>query len=160
MSQTKTKTNIHFLRSKFNSTCIKCGGYIKEGYKIYWQPGLGSWHMHCPKSLINKATNFPQAKPAKVEIDPNIKTYSITSNSYNFREWHYCGFNIGDIVRNSEERVNKGEPIWLTVLDTKSQYIREDGLCFGLDTDKGYIHNAICRESSEREIDFITHTEK
>lgn len=58
------------------------------------------------------------------------------------------GWKAGQVIRNSDRRVEAGEPRYLLVVRAGSQYYREDGMSFGVGDESGYVYWAEAREAT------------
>jgi len=116
--------------AKFAGTCRKCNRPIKVGDKIEWEKGKGSRHVTCPTA----------------EPEPENVIRLSGGEGYGCRGW-----TPGQVVRNSARRIESGEPEFLYIISSKSRYIREDGMSFGVGDDWGHIYSAVCRPATNRE---------
>lgn len=57
----------------------------------------------------------------------------------------------GTIIRSSDQHRKEGWPDYITVVKTTKQYVREDGLSFGVGDESGYIYTYHCREATPEE---------
>lgn len=119
------------MKAKFAGICTKCGQAIQVGAEINWERGAGASHAKCP---------------AVVPLYEG-KTYEISGGSgYGCDGWHK-----GEVIRASQRNRGQGFPEWLFVLKATEQYIRDDGLSFGVGDDSGYVYHAVCREATAEE---------
>lgn len=61
------------------------------------------------------------------------------------------GWEKGAIVRASERHRAEGWPEWLLVVAASREYVRDDGMSFGVGEDSGYRYSARCREATPEE---------
>jgi len=117
------------IRAKYAGTCWVCGQPIEPGTEIDW----------------DKSTK--RTRHATCEPLPDEATYPLSGGSGNGCE----GWARGQIVANDAHRIEQGEPAYLYVLSAKRQYIRDDGMSFGVGDDSGYRYTAVCREATAEE---------
>ena len=60
-------------------------------------------------------------------------------------------YETGTTIRNSAKAIERGEPEFLHIIRAKKEYVREDGLSFGVGEDEGYIYSATARAATEEE---------
>jgi hypothetical protein len=60
-------------------------------------------------------------------------------------------YNVGQVVVVADF-VTRGIPEYVTVLTAKKEHYREDGLCFGVGDDEGYLYSATARPATPEEI--------
>lgn len=116
----------------YSGTCRKCGMKISVGDQIDWERSSGARHIVCPE---------------KAPQDPDIITVSRGSGYPPYRP-----FSVGETFR-------RGDKI-LTVKSTSQSYYHDDGLCFGVGDDSGYIYYADCRPATEGEIEKLIAAEQ
>jgi len=118
------------IRAKYSGTCAVCGGRISVGEQIEWDKDTRTVaHPKCASAL---------AEPAPFEI--------YGGSGYGCRGWQR-----GQVIRSSDKLREKSYPEWLYVVRTKREYCTEDGLCFGVGDDSGYLYTAWCREATPDE---------
>lgn len=134
------------ITAKYNSTCPKCGRYIDAGEKVEWRPGTKATHIECNEADSTKPVAKSNGKSAKPKTEQG--PYKVS------RGQGYGGqpYRVGAVVRNTATQVAKGEPLWLTVLTTSQEYVREDGLSFGVGDESGYIYYASARAATPEEV--------
>jgi hypothetical protein len=71
----------------------------------------------------------------------------------------YRGWAKGQVVRNSKERVAKGEPEYLYILSASSRYFKYDGMSFGVGDESGYTYGAVARAATDDEAIPLKETE-
>ncbi len=64
-------------------------------------------------------------------------------------------FVTGEVIRSPKHIIDQGGPEFLYVVKTKSEYISEDGLSFGVGDEEGYLYIAECREATKEEAENI-----
>jgi hypothetical protein len=122
------------ITAKFAGHCQACGGTIQPGQKIEWARGAGSRHTKCR----TEETKTPVA-------EGSIKLHG--GSGYGCHGWV-----DGNVLLSSEERRRAGGPDGLMVVSASRQYIREDGMCFGVGDDDGYLYTATCRAATAAEL--------
>lgn len=115
------------IKAKFTGTCRKCGGDIAVGEEIEWSRGEGARHVECP----------PQEDAS----------YWLGGGS----GYGCYGWKKGSTIQSSERHLNDGWPEYVTVVASGSDYIREDGMSFGVGDESGYLYWAKCRAATEEE---------
>lgn len=118
------------IRAKFTSNCRKCGQIINPGDLIEWERGTGSWHIKCPTIEQHDGPTF--------QLDGG--------SGYGCHGW-----NRGDIVLASESQISRGYPEFLFVISSRSEYIRDEGMSFGVGDEQGYVYSATCRAATNKE---------
>lgn len=118
--------------AKFPGTCRKCGQPISVGQKIEWEKGRGASHVECPKGLSEKEAPYRLAG----------------GSGYGCQGWRK-----GQIVAcpQNVRRDHPDAPDFLFVVAANSQYVREDGMSFGVGDEDGYIYTARARAATEEE---------
>lgn len=127
------------MKSRFDSKCCKCGLKIMAGEEIFYQQGKGAWHVDCTGA---KEQASKRAAERKAEAP-----WSIGCGS------GYGGqpYSEGSVIRAPKRIVEKGGPTYLFVVRASEQYIRDDGMSFGVGDDNGYLYHADCREATAEE---------
>lgn len=116
---------------------------IQEGYQrrrfILIQGGEIS------KRSIDKSDVFGWLKDAPAE--PQVPTFQLTGGS----GYGCLGWEKGQVIHNSADRIAKGEPAYLTIVKASARWIREDGMSFGVGDEDGYYYTATAREATADE---------
>ncbi len=115
------------IRARYGSTCAACGGRIEPGDLIEWSRGAAARHVTCP---TRQAPAAP-ATPAPIQ-------FSTTGHSRN------DGPAVGSTFRHRQHGI-------VTVLSSRGQYIREDGMSFGLMDESGWLFAVGARPATEAE---------
>jgi len=122
------------MNSRYPGSCSICGKRFSEGADIdYDKATRSAAHWACKRD----------EKP----LPADLKTYQIGGGS----GYGCVGWDIGQVVRASTREVERGYPAYLCVLQTRSQYVRDDGLSFGVGEDSGHLYTAVCREATATE---------
>ncbi len=119
------------MTAKYKSSCYVCGNLIKPGAQIdYDRSKGGARHLGCA----------PYEPPA---------------DALYFRAGSGSGgraYAVGEVLRSPAWLVERdGWPAYVTVLHVRKEYIREDGLSFGVGDDSGYIYDTYCRPATDEE---------
>lgn len=147
-------------------------GWIEENLSKYWYhngelktkeaiDGLkkeGIDASKYEKKLIELKEKFDSSKKVAYEKKEKQKERERTGgfegktyDLYGGSGYRHSGWKRGDVIRNSKEKIAKGEPEYLYVLSASSEYFREDGLSFGVGDDQGYLYRAKAREATAEE---------
>lgn len=140
----KKKTEISYGQSWVESyggkKCFICNQAISKGELVRYQYQNGNkniTHVNC-KDAIEKA---------KKEAEDTTKYFSIGGGSgYGYQEYHE-----GQIVKATQDQINRGYPEFLYVVSSSKKYYRDDGMSFGVGDESGYVYSAKCREATEDE---------
>ncbi len=119
------------MTAKYKSSCYVCGNLIKPGAQIdYDRARGGARHLGCT----------PYEPPADA-------LYFRQGSGYGGRS-----YDPGEVLRSPAWLVEQqGWPAYVTVLHVRKEYIREDGLSFGVGDDSGYIYDTYCRPATDEE---------
>ena len=122
------------ITAKYAGRCRSCGGAIHPGDRINWERGMGAEHVECP---------------ARQDETPSEDAIRLRSGS----GYGGSGWTEGQVVKASPKTVDEHglETPYLTVVSSSEHYYREDGLCFGVGDDRGYVYGAICRPATDEE---------
>ncbi len=119
---------IEELTAKYKSKCVDCGALINPGDRIKYEKGDGSWHFECENAPLPENTIWLSGG-----------------------EGYGCdGWQAGQVVVGDSNKSKPGAE-FLYVLRASQQYYREDGLCFGVGDEQGYVFSAACRPATEEE---------
>lgn len=110
--------------AKYDGRCRECGRRLPKGSLIEWSRSAGARHIACPK---NEDTPYILRGGGK-------------------------GWEAGSVVRAPRNLREQGYPEWLYVVEVDREFIREDGLSFGVGADSGYLYTAYCRAATPEEI--------
>ena len=110
------------MKARYAGTCAATGKHYPAGAEI--EKGTYGWQI-------------AGSKPADRTVGPN-EIRLAGGEGYGF-----AAYTEGQVV------AHKGQ--WWTVRAAWSEYIREDGLSFGVGDDSGHIYYAICRLATEEE---------
>ncbi|MFW6012309.1 MAG: hypothetical protein ACOC92_01200 [bacterium] len=114
--------------ARYASTCNGCGGPIQPGQRIVSRPDRpGSTHAECD-----------QLEPGPIRLRGG--------SGYGASGWRR-----GQVLRNTEDRIEAGEPRYLTILTAGSKYYAEDGMSFGVGAESGHVYWATAREATAEE---------
>jgi hypothetical protein len=117
------------MTAQYKGTCARCGAAIRVGDTIEWDRDTRqSRHKHC---------------------DPEVMAATITvcrGSGYG------DPYTPGQVIHRDKKSMKKGEPEFVTVVGASAQFIREDGLSFGVGEDTGYIYTGRCRPATPEEI--------
>jgi hypothetical protein len=120
-----------------------------------WDPNRKAWIMPTKKlfdrwnyvvnkesssnTTLNAGNNSPESK--------DLHKYFLPSEN------KYLGFDEGGIITTppSLKKKNENLPDYMKVVKIKSTYYREDGLSFGLGTDRGWMHELTLVPATEEE---------
>jgi hypothetical protein len=61
------------------------------------------------------------------------------------------GWQKGQTMKSSERHIADGWPEYVTVVSSSREYVREDGMSFGVGDESGYYYSARCREATGEE---------
>jgi len=119
------------MTAKYKSNCYVCANLIRPGAQIdYDRAKGGARHLGCT----------PYEPPA---------------DALYFRAGSGSGgraYDAGEVLRSPAWLVERdGWPAYVTVLHVRAEYIREDGLSFGVGDDSGYIYDTYCRPATDEE---------
>jgi len=121
------------ITARYAGVCRRCGQPIRPGDQIEWERGQGVEHVECD----GETWDIPGAPTLRISL----------GSGYGGRPYR-----LGETLRLSNER----DPDWpegtaVTVVRAWDQYHSEDGMCFGVGDDSGYIHKAQVRAATEEE---------
>jgi hypothetical protein len=119
----------------------------------HWHAPSAAWRQ--AQDLLNGAESKREA--SKREADAaraeaarpkwDFPTFELSGGSgYGCQGW-----TKGDIVRSSKKRIDAGGPEYLFVLKASREYVRDDGLSFGVGDEQGYLYEATCRAATDDE---------
>ncbi len=133
------------ITAKFNSRCPVCNEFINAGDQVEWTKGSKAKHPACVKGEQKiahrsnwRASNTQQSSP----------------RSEGKLEGKYT------CVRRGKAAATVGETSWLlkgkdrilvTTVGWSTQYVREDGLSFGMPEDSGWFTTCYARAATEEE---------
>ena len=121
--------------AKYPGTCRACGGKVSVGEMIEWSRETGARHAKC-KAEASKTAETP----------PKDAITLYGGSGYGCEGW-----DKGSVIRSSDKRIAAGGPEWLFVVSARREYVREDGLSFGVGDDQGYLYSATCRAATPEE---------
>lgn len=117
------------ITAKYRSICTQCGAQIQPGETIEWSKGAGARHTTCP---------------AETPLPDDVETWTLVSGSgYGGRPYR-----VGE-VRPGNQRA--GQPAYVTVLQARQHYYEEDGMSFGVGSERGYTYSAVVRAATDEE---------
>lgn len=139
-------------RNEYSGTCRRCHKPVGKGEGFIEQVN-GKWlveHEQCPEAPAAQ----PEQAPAESAPTAPVEAPEATGGpAPEIIEWSkgegYGGRDLpaGTVVRDRR----KGKEGFLYILGTKSRYVREDGLSFGVGDDSGYIYNYRARPATAEE---------
>jgi len=66
----KTMGSVKKLRAKFAGKCLKCGGGVTPGDFVFWQQGVGVWHLSCaPDGVLDAGETMDIQKAEREEAE-------------------------------------------------------------------------------------------
>lgn len=120
------------IKARYAGRCSKCGRPVNPGDLIEWDRDT---------RLVSHVT-CSDASASVTKGD-----YGLSGGSgYGCHGWR-----VGQVLRATDGQRAKGYPEWLIVLTTGQRYYREDGMCFGVGDDSGYVYCATCRQATPEE---------
>lgn len=127
------------MKSRFDSQCVKCGLKITAGEDIFYLKGKGAWHADCTAA---------KEEAAKKAAERKAKTpWSVGCGSgYGGRPYVE-----GSVIRAPKRIIEEGGPKYLYVVKASEEYVRYDGMSFGVGDESGYLFGADCREATAEE---------
>ncbi len=60
-------------------------------------------------------------------------------------------FKVGSVLRNEDHKIAEGQPEYLYVISSKEEYVRYEGMSFGVGDEQGYIYSAKVRAATDEE---------
>lgn len=118
------------ITARYAGKCAGCGGAIAAGQQIEWDQKMRqTYHPKC-------ASKANEPAPHKLS----------GGSGYGCQGW-----TAGQTLRTSDRLRERGYPEYVTVVRAGSQYVREDGMSFGVGDESGYRYWADCREATEEE---------
>lgn len=121
------------MTARFPGWCRACKSQFPSGTEIFHEPGAGSRHVTCPPKT-------PAAPLPEGVEGPPVTAAIRVSKSYAAKP--------GDLTGRIFHHRTHG---WLVVQRQSARFIREDGLSFGLDDDRGWLVTLDCRPATEEE---------
>lgn len=118
--------------------------YAKQ-YGARWDPNFKSWYVF--DSIPNKLQKYAKPHQRNIPID---HFWIFRGEGYGGREYI-----IGSVIRNPKG----SDPKYVTVVESNKEYVREDGMSFGVGDDSGYIFSALVRPATEEESSHIISVE-
>jgi hypothetical protein len=126
------------ITARYDGKCKQCGGHIAAGAKIEWSKGDGSRHVKCPEHEAAKAET-PSAEEGTIRLGGG--------SGYGCEGWY-----VGQVIVSGEKRRREGGPDGMVVVTARQKYVREDGLCFGVDDSSFYLYSATARPATAEEL--------
>lgn len=118
-------TNNMQINARFASVCPVCQDRIQVGTLVEWSRGNKAKHVTC----------------TAVAEGP-IRLWSGNGE----------GWTVGQVILSDEKTRRSGGPDGIVIVTASREYIREDGMSFGLDDDSGYLHTATARPATRKEL--------
>ena len=127
--------------ARYAGTCGACGARIKSGASVHYRyPGKVLEHVRCQARVDPAPTEAPAVSDANT-----IRLHG--GSGYGCQGWQ-----AGQVILSGEKRRRDGGPDGLVVLRASREYVREDGLSFGVGDDDGYLFEAECRPATAEEL--------
>ena len=121
------------MQAKFPGHCPTCGQPIHPGDEIEWERGRKATHTQCPDA------------PSRTESLPADAIRISRGEGYGGQ-----AMEPGQLLRYRPSRESENT-IVVIVLSASQEYVREDGMTFGVGDEQGHIYSAICRPATEEE---------